>query len=118
MEFYPLDSIASQIKGTDPKASEFIGVGLGIRDYKRGSTGKVQRSAERASISSRNVPQLGKTPTGRPNNTKRVLEGLRLAKQDMEGLGTDLANNPIATSHEEINSILTEEGQLKRLSDV
>ena len=47
MEFYPLDSIASQIKGTDPKASEFIRVEPGIRDYKRGSTGKVQRSAKR-----------------------------------------------------------------------
>ena len=117
MEVYPLDSIASQIKGTDPKASEFIRVGLGIRDYKRGSAVKVHRSAEKASISARDVPPLTETPVGRPNNTKRVLEGLRLAKQDMEGLGTDLANDPIA-DHEEINSFLTEQGQLKRLSDV
>ena len=117
MEFYPLDSIASQIKGTSPKASEFIRVGLGIRDYKRGSTVKVQRSAEKASISARDVPQLGETPTGRPNNTRRVLKGLQLANQDMEGLGADLANDPIP-DHEEIRNFLNEQGQLKRLSDV
>ena len=117
MEFYPLDSIASQIKGTDPKASEFIRVGLGIRDYKRGSSVKLQRSAERASISARNVPKLGETPTGRPKNARRVLESLQQTNQDMEGLGVDLANVPIA-KHEEINTFLTEQGQLKRLSDV
>ena len=35
----------------------------------------------------------------------------------MEGLGTDLANDPIA-DNEEIHSFLTKQGQLKRLSDV
>ena len=35
----------------------------------------------------------------------------------MEGLGLDLANDPIA-DHEEISTFLTEQGQLKRLSDV
>ena len=35
----------------------------------------------------------------------------------MEGLGVDLANVPIA-DYEEINTFLTEQGQLKRLSDV
>ena len=120
MEFYSLDSIASQIKGTDPKASEFIRVGLGIRDYKRGLSAKVQRSAEKASISARDVPQLGETPTGRPNNTRRVLDGLQRTNQDMEGLGTHLTDwemDPIA-DHEEINSFLTDQGQLKILSDV
>ena len=35
MEFYSLDSIAKQIKGKDhPTASEFIRLGLGIKDYK------------------------------------------------------------------------------------
>ena len=77
MEFYSLDSIASQIKGREPTASEFIRVGLGIRDYKRGSSVKLQRSAERASISARNVPKLGETPTGRPKNARRVLESLQ-----------------------------------------
>ena len=35
----------------------------------------------------------------------------------MEGLGLDLANDPIA-DHEEISTFLNEQGQLKRLSDV
>ena len=35
----------------------------------------------------------------------------------MEGLGTDLANDPFA-DNEEIRNFLTEQGQLKRLSDV
>ena len=117
MEFYSLDSIASQIKGSNPKASEFIRVGLGIRDYKRGSSVKLQKSAERASISARDVPKLGETPTGRPKYARRVLESLQQTNQDMEGLGVDLANVPIA-KHEEINTFLTEQGQLKRLSDV
>ena len=117
MEFYPLDSIASQIKGTNPKASEFIRVGLGIRDYKRGSAGKVQRSAERASISARDVPPLNETPVGRPDNARRVLKSLQMTNQDMEEFFADLANDPVA-DHEEINTFLTEQGQLKRLSDV
>ena len=117
MEFYSLDSIASQIKGSNPTASEFIRVGLVIRDYKRGSSVKLQRSTERASISARNVPKLGETPTDRPKNARRVLESLQQTNQDMEGLGVDLANVPIA-KHKEINTFLTEQGQLKRLSDV
>ena len=130
MEFYSLDSIAKQIKGKDhPTASEFIRLGLGIKDYKRGSSVKLQKSATKASISARNVPKLGETPTGRPKNARRVLESLQqtnqdmevlgtdLTNQDMEGLGVDLANVPIA-KHEEINTFLTEQGQLKRLSDV
>ena len=43
--------------------------------------------------------------------------GTDLTNQDIEGLGADLANVPIA-KHEEINTFLTEQGQLKRLSDV
>ena len=117
IEFYSPDSIASQIKGSNPTASEFVRVGLGIRDYKRGSSVKLQKSAERASISARNVPKLGETPTGRPKNARRVLESLQQTNQDMEGLGVDLTNVPIA-KHEEINTFLTEQGQLKRLSDV
>ena len=35
----------------------------------------------------------------------------------MEVLGVDLANDPIA-DHEEINTFLTEQGQLKKLADV
>ena len=35
----------------------------------------------------------------------------------MEEFFADLANDPIA-NHEEINSFLTEQGQLRRLSDV
>ena len=130
MEFYSLDSIAKQIKGKDhPTATEFIRLGLGIKDYKRGSSVKLQKSATKASISARNVPKLGETPTGRPKNARRVLESLQQTNQDMEdlgtdltnqnieGLGADLANVPIA-KHEEINTFLTEQGQLKRLSDV
>ena len=117
MEFYPLDSIASQIKGADPKASEFIRLGLGIKDYKRGSSVKLQKSATKASTSLRDVPKLGETPTGRPTNAIRVIESLQQTNQDIEDLGTDLANVPIA-KHEEINTFLNEQGQLKRLSDV
>ena len=118
MESYSLDSIAKQIKGKDhPTASEFIRLGLGIKDYKRGSSVKLQKSATKASISLRDVPKLGETPTGRPKNARRVLESLQQTNQDMEGLGVDLANVPIA-KHEEINTFLTEQGQLKRLSDV
>ena len=78
---------------------------------------KKQQQAERASISARNVPKLGETPTGRPKNARRVVESLQQTNQDMEGLGLDLANDPIA-DHEEISTFLTEQGQLKRLSDV
>ena len=78
---------------------------------------KPQQQAEKASISARNVPKLGETPTGRPKNARRVLESLHETNQDMEGLGVDLANDPVA-NHEEINTFLTEQGQLKRLSDV
>ena len=117
MEFYSLDSIASQIKGSNPTASEFIRLGLGIKDYKRGSSVKLQKSATKASISLRDVPKLGETPTGRPKNARRVIESLQQTNQDMEDLGTDLANVPIA-KHEEINTFLNEQGQLKRLSDV
>ena len=117
MEFYSLDSIASKIKGREPTASEFIRVGLGIRDYKRGSSVKLQRSAERASISARNVPKLGETPTGRPDNARRVLKSLQITNKDMDEFFADLANDPVA-DHEEINTFLTEQGQLKRLSDV
>ena len=56
MEFYTLDSIASQIK--EPTASEFIRVGLGIKDYKRGSSVKIQRSAEKTYTSARGVTQV------------------------------------------------------------
>ena len=89
---------------------------LGVVDYSS-SRKKTQQQAERASISARNVPKLGETPTGRPKNARRVLESLQQTNQDMEGLGLDLANDPIA-DHEEINTFLTEQGQLKRLSDV
>ena len=120
MEFYPLDSIASQIKGKEPTASEFIRVGLRIKDYKRGSSVKLQRSAEKAYISARDVPKLGETPTGRPKDERKVLDGLQRTNQNMEGLGTDLSNWEMEyiADHEEINSFLTEQGQLKRLSDV
>ena len=117
MEFYSLDSIASQIKGSNPTASEFIRLGLGIKDYKRGSSVKLQKSATKASTSLRDVPKLRETPTGRPKNARRVIESLQQTNQDIEDLGTDLANVPIA-KHEEINTFLTEQGQLKRLSDV
>ena len=117
MEFYPLDSIASQIKGADPKASEFIRLGLGIKDYKRGSSVKLQKSATKASTSLRDVPKLGETPTGRPKNARRVIESLQQTNQDIEDLGVDLENAPIA-KHEEINTFLNEQGQLKRLSDI
>ena len=117
MEFYSLDSIASKIKGSNPTASEFIRLGLGIKDYKRGSSVKLQKSATKASTSLRDVPKLRETPTGRPKNARRVIESLQQTNQDIEDLGTDLANVPIA-KHEEINTFLTEQGQLKRLSDV
>ena len=73
MEFYSLDSIASQIKGSNPTASEFIRLGLGIKDYKRGSSVKLQKSATKASTSLRDVPKLRETPTGRPKNARRVI---------------------------------------------
>ena len=117
MEFYSLDSIASQIKGSNPTASEFIRLGLGIKDYKRGSSVKLQKSATKASSSLRDVPKLGETPTGRPKNARRVLESLQQTNQDIEDLGTDLENDPIA-KHEEINTFLNEQGQLKRLANV
>ena len=85
-------------------------------DYSSASK-KTQQQAKRASISARDVPSITETPTGRPNNTRRVLESLQLAEQDMAGSGTDLVNDPIA-DNEEIHSFLTEQGQLKRLSDV
>ena len=117
MEFCSLDSIASKIKGSNPTASEFIRLGLGIKDYKRGSSVKLQKSATKASTSLRDVPKLRETPTGRPKNARGVIESLQQTNQDIEDLGTDLANVPIA-KHEEINTFLTEQGQLKRLSDV
>ena len=116
MEFYPLDSIASQIKGTNPKASEFIRVGLGIKDYKRGSSVKLQRRAEKASIRARDIPKLGETPTGRPDGRK-VLKKLVTLTPELDDFSNDLVNDPIA-NHEEINTFLNEKGQLKRLSDV
>ena len=104
MEFYSLDSIAKQIKGKDhPTATEFIRLGLGIKDYKRGSSVKLQKSATKASISLRDLPKLDETPTGRPKNSRRVLESLQQTNQDIEDLGTDLTNAPIA-KHEEINT--------------
>ena len=117
MEFYSLDSIASKIKGSNPTASEFIRLGLGIKDYKRGSSVKLQKSATKASSSLRDVPKLGETPTGRPTNARRVIESLQQTNQDIEDLGTDLTNAPIA-KHEEINTFLNEQGQLKRMSDI
>ena len=89
---------------------------LGVVDYSS-SRKKTQQQAETASISARNVPKLGETPTGRPKNARRVLESLQQTNQDMEGLGLDLANDPIA-DHEEISTFLTEQGQLKKLADV
>ena len=78
---------------------------------------RLKKSATKASSSLRDVPKLGETPTGRSKNARRVLESLQQINQDIEDLGTDLANAPIA-KHEEINTFLTEQGQLKRLSDV
>ena len=89
---------------------------LGVVDYSSASK-KTQQQAEIASISARDVPPLDETPTGRPNNARRVLKSLQLTNQDMEEFFADLANDPIA-DHEEINTFLTEQGQLKRLSDV
>ena len=89
MDFYPLDSIASQIKGTDPKASEFIRVGLGIKDYKRGSSVKLQRIAEKLSSSFRDILKLGETPTGRPDG-KIVLKKLQLSLEESNKLTGDL----------------------------
>ena len=117
MEFYPLDSIASQIKGTDPKASEFIRRGLGIKDYKRGSSVKIQRSDEKAYISARDVPQLSETPKGRPKDERIVLDGVEKTNKAAKELATELENYPKA-DHEEINTFLTAQGQLKRQSDV
>ena len=90
---------------------------LGVVDYSSSRKKKTQQQAEKTSISARNVPKLGETPTSRPNNARRVLESLQQTNQDMEVLGVDLANDPIA-DHEEINTFLTEQGQLKRLYDV
>ena len=96
--------------------TSFVRNTLGVVDYS--SASKItQQQAKRASISARDVLSITETPTGRPNNTRRVLESLQLAEQDIEGLGTDLANDPIA-DNEEIRNFLTEQGQLKRLSDV
>ena len=111
----------------------FVRDTLGVVDYSSGSK-KTQRRAEKAYISARNVPQLGETPTGRPKGERTVLDGLQKTNQDMEGLGADLTNVPIAeqgieglgvdlanvpiVDNEEIRAFLTEQGQLKRLSDV
>ena len=95
--------------------TSFVRDVLGVVDYSSASK-KTQQQAEKASNSARTVPQMGETPTGRPK-PERVLEGLQLTNQDMEGLGTDLANDPIA-DREEIRNFLIEQGQLKRLSDV
>ena len=96
--------------------TSFVRNTLGVADYSSASK-KTQQQAKRASISARDVLSITETPTGRPNNTRRNLESLQAAEQDMEGLGTDLTNDPIA-DNEEIHSFLTEQGQLKRLSDV
>ena len=120
-------------KNYDLGGTSFVRDTLGVADYLSGSK-KTQRRAEKAYISARDVPQLGETPIGRPKGERKVLDGLQKTNQDMEGLGTDftdvpiaeqdieglgvdLANVPIA-DNEEISTFLTEQGQLKRLSDV
>ena len=89
---------------------------LGVVDYSSASK-KTRQQAEIASISARDVPPLDETPTGRPNNARRVLESLQMTNQDIKEFFAYLANDPVA-DHEEINTFLTEQGQLRRLSDV
>ena len=92
---------------------------LGVVDYS--SSKKSQPQAEKAYISARNVPELGETPTGRPKGERKVLDAVEKTNKDAKKLSTDLEKESIdnrEANHEEINTFLTEQEQLKRLSDV
>ena len=67
-------------------------------------------------MSLRDVPKIGETPTGRPDGGK-VLKKIKLSLKESNELTSELKIDPIA-DHEEINTFLTEKGQLKRLSDI
>ena len=63
----------------------------------------------------RDVPKVGETPTGRDGEIVR--RRLVNIDKELDDFSNFLVNDPIADD-EEINSFLTAQGQLKRLSDV
>ena len=91
---------------------------LGVVDYSSASK-KTQQQAESFSISLRDIPKLDETPTGRQDRQDRekVRKKLVSLTLELDDFSNDLVKDPIA-DHEEINTFLTEQGQLKRLSDV
>ena len=88
---------------------------LGVVDYSSASK-KTQQQAERASISLRDVLKVGETPPGRQDG-EIVRRRLVNIDEELDDFSNVLVNDSIA-DHEEINSFLTAQGQLKRLSDV
>ena len=92
--------------------TSFIRDILGVADYSS-ATKKTQQQADLASRSARDIPQIKTSYTG--GNTQRVLESFQVTNDDMQGLATDLENDPIA-NQEEIRYFLAEQGQLKKLT--
>ena len=87
---------------------------LGVVDYSSASK-KTQQLAKKTSWSLRDVPKVGETPTGRPDR-ESVRKKLDIPPE-LDDFSNVLPNDTIA-DNEEINTFLTEKGQLKRLSDV
>ena len=113
INFFSLNSIASQIKGVNPGGTEFIRVGLGLKNFDRKSTPQTQEKVERAESS---VNKVLSTPRGRPY-TQRVFDFLQTTNDDMAGLASELPEDPFV-NQEEIRNFLDAKGRLKRLSDV
>ena len=94
---------------------------LGVVDYSSASK-KTQQQAIKTSWSLRDLPKLDETPTGRQDRQNRqdrekVRKKLVSLTPELDDFSNDLVNDPIA-DHEEISTFLTEQGQLKGLSDV